>query len=57
MESNETRMKALRRLSEVAGIATSAIGGIAMTGWLLDVDVLKSVVPGLITMRPTPRSC
>jgi hypothetical protein len=50
-------MKALRRLSEVAGIATSAIGGIAMTGWLLDVDVLKSVVPGLITMRPTPRSC
>ena len=51
MESNETRMKALRRLSEVAGIATSAIGGIAMTGWLLDVDVLKSVVPGLITMK------
>jgi len=44
-------MKALRRLSEVAGIATSAIGGIAMTGWLLDVDVLKSVVPGLITMK------
>ena len=26
MESNETRMKALQRLSEVAGIATSAIG-------------------------------
>ena len=44
-------MHALRRLSEVAGIATFLIGAIAMTGWILGVDFLKSVVPGLITMK------
>ena len=51
VESNEKRMEALRRLSEVAGIATFVIGAIAMTGWILGVDFLKSVVPGLITMK------
>jgi len=51
MESNEKRMEALRRLSEVAGIATFLIGAMAMTGWILGVDFLKSVVPGLITMK------
>ena len=44
-------MHDLRRLSEVAGIATFLIGAIAMTGWILGVDFLKSVVPGLITMK------
>jgi len=44
-------MEALRRLSEVAGIATFLIGAMAMTGWILGVDSLKSVVPGLITMK------
>jgi hypothetical protein len=44
-------MEALRRLSEVAGIATFLIGAMAMTGWILGVDFLKSVVPGLITMK------
>jgi hypothetical protein len=44
-------MNGLRRLSEVAGIATALIGAMAMTGWVLGVDVLKSVVPGLITMK------
>jgi len=44
-------MKALRRLSGVAGIAAALIGAMAMTGWVLGVDLLKSVVPGLITMK------
>ena len=44
-------MEALRRLSEVAGIATFLIGAMAMSGWILGIDFLKSVVPGLITMK------
>jgi len=51
MESDEKRMEALRRLSEVAGIATFLIGAMAMSGWILGIDFLKSVVPGLITMK------
>jgi len=44
-------MNALRRLSKAAGIAAAVIGAMAMTGWVLGVDFLKSVVPGLITMK------
>ena len=44
-------MNAFRRMSEKAGIAAALIGATAMTGWVLGVDVLKSVVPGLITMK------
>lgn len=44
-------MNDLRRMSEKAGIAAALIGATAMTGWVLGADVLKSVVPGLITMK------
>ena len=44
-------MDLLRRLSAKAGIAAALIGTIAMAGWVLDIDFLKSVVPGLITMK------
>ena len=51
MESNQTRTDALRHLSGLAGIAAAMIGAMAMAGWVLGVDVLKSVIPGLITMK------
>ena len=44
-------MDLLHRLSAIAGIAAGLIGTMAMAGWVLGVDFLKSVVPGLITMK------
>ncbi len=51
MEPNQARIATLRRLSAYAGIAAALIGTMAMAGWVLGVDSLKSVVPGLITMK------
>jgi signal transduction histidine kinase/ActR/RegA family two-component response regulator len=41
-----------RRLALVAGALACLAGGLALTGWILGVDVLKSIVPGTITMKP-----
>ncbi len=51
MELNQTRTAKLRRLSAALGIVAAAIGAMALTGWIVGVDALKSVVPGLITMK------
>jgi len=51
MEPNNARTEKLRRLSAACGLAAVGIGAMAMTGWILGVDALKSVVPGLITMK------
>ncbi len=51
MDSSPERTDRLRRLAASAGIAAALIGTMAMTGWVLGIDFLKSVVPGLITMK------
>jgi PAS domain S-box-containing protein len=35
----------------MAGLVSVAIGGTALLGWWLGVDTLKSIVPGLLTMK------
>jgi hypothetical protein len=42
---------ALDRTAAAAGTFTAAVGGLAVTGWLLDLDALKGA-GGSITMKP-----
>jgi PAS domain S-box-containing protein len=41
----------LKFLSRVASVAVMSTGGLVLIGWLLDIAALKSVWPGLVTMK------
>src|SRR6266516_1618873 len=41
----------LKFLSRVASVAVMGTGGLVLIGWLLDIGMLKSVWPGLVTMK------
>lgn len=42
----------LHRLSAAAGVVTVLTGLAALAGWVFDVEYLKSVLPGLMSMKP-----
>ena len=41
----------IRDLPTIAGAAAAAVGITVLLGWLLGLDILKSIVPGLLTMK------
>jgi PAS domain S-box-containing protein len=41
----------LRHLPVVAAAVAVAVGAIVLVGWWLGIDVLKSIVPGVLTMK------
>jgi PAS domain S-box-containing protein len=45
------------RFSAITGGIAALIGIAVMFGWLLDVPLLKSVVPGFATMKPLTAAC
>ena len=46
-----TMRLALNQVPTVAGSVAAAVGTTVLLGWLLGFDILKSIVPGLLTMK------
>jgi PAS domain S-box-containing protein len=42
---------AFRRVALAAGAAVAGLGAVVLAGWAFDVSVVKSVVPGFVTMK------
>ncbi len=45
------RIASLQSFSRKSSIAVALIGCVVILGWLFDITVLKSVLPGLVTMK------
>ena len=50
-------MSRIRFSASSAGILTCAIGTVALLGWTLDLEMLKSVVPGFVSMKFNTALC
>jgi signal transduction histidine kinase/ActR/RegA family two-component response regulator len=46
-----------KKLSALAAAATALIGLMVLTGWLLHIPFLKSILPNFVTMKPNTALC
>jgi PAS domain S-box-containing protein len=46
-----------RKVGRAAGIACALLGGIVLVGWAFDWQVLKSLHPALVSMKPNSAFC
>lgn len=55
--SNIFRFRRFTQYAQAAGAAAVVVGTLVLLGWLLDVSLLKSVLPSKVAMKPITAVC
>ena len=57
MVLSESRISSSILVSRVAAVLVMMVGGSVLVGWMLNVPVLKSVAPNLVSMTANTALC
>ena len=52
MQQSAERQVVLDRIARGAGLGAAVLGALALVGWSLGIEALKSFLPGMMTMKP-----